>query len=93
MSKTIKLNNTTVKYKRSKNKRSFNIFDNEVINSVLQPVVDTHHMLKDDEDMETILVDAIFMHDLCAAYIALYSKALDEHLILSGNPKGSNTLN
>ena len=82
-----------VKYKRKKNPRRFNIWDNEVINKVLQPTIDIHHMLKEDDEAEMINVDAVFMHDLCASYIALYAKALDESLILTANPKGSTTLN
>lgn len=92
MSKTITLD-TKVVYKKSRNKRRFNIWDNEIINKVLQPAVDLHYMLKDDDDAVTVNVDAVFIHDLCASYIALYQKALDENLILTANPKGSITLN
>lgn len=82
-----------VVYKRPKNKRRFNIEDLEILTNVMQEAVQTKYDLEDDSDIETVLVDAIFLHDLCACFIATYEKLIEENLILTGNPsKGVNTI-
>ena len=84
--------NTKITYKKPKNKRKFSIDESEIINKIMQEAVNIQYQLQDDDDIETMDVDAIFLHDLCVAFIAMYNKIIQENLILTGNPTGSLTL-
>lgn len=77
--------NIKVTYKRPKNKRRFHIDDIDTLNRVMQEAVQVQYNLERDNSFETLIVDSIFMHDLCASFIAMYSKLIEENLILTGN--------
>lgn len=81
--------NVKVTYKRPKNKRRFNIEDLEILTNVMQEAVQVQYELAEDTETEVLMVDAIFLHDLCSCFIATYQKLIEENLILTGNPSTS----
>lgn len=92
-----KIITVTYKRKKRKNKRSFDFFESEMLNKIMEVSADVvfkiDKAIAEGVDLPEVMpVSTEYMYDISQCYLAMYNKLQKEYLIKSGVDVNNKTI-